>query len=129
PPGDLYVFVAVKKHELFQRDGQSLHLRVPISFVQAALGAQLQIPTLDGEQNVDIKAGTQPGEQLVLEKLGVPRLDGSGRGPLIITLDVKIPRKLNAKQRELLEAYAAESGESVKAKKEGLFSKLKSKSK
>ncbi len=126
PPGDLYVFLAVQDHPRLLRDGVHLRLVAPISYVQAALGTELSIETLEETVQVDIAAGTQPNDEIVVKGAGVPVLDGSGRGDLIVTVKVEIPRKAKGRERELLEALAEETGSRVKAKSKGLFKKLKS---
>ena len=124
PPGDLYVVIHVRPHERFQRDGIHLFLSQSISFAQAALGAEIEIKTLDGEETLQVKAGTQPGADLIIEGAGVPMIEGQGRGHLVVKLDVEIPAKLSKRQRELLEEFATESGIPF-SPKEGFFSKLK----
>jgi molecular chaperone DnaJ len=112
PPGDLFVVIHVKEHDFFKREGDHLLCEVPISFVQAALGGTLSIPVLgeEGSQDLDIPSGTQPGEILSLPGFGMPSLQRKRRGNLFVKLSVKIPKKLNAEQKELLEAFAASEG-------------------
>ncbi|MFU8802365.1 MAG: molecular chaperone DnaJ [Bradymonadaceae bacterium] len=126
PEGDLYVFLFVQPSEVFERDGADLHLKTSISFVQAALGCEVDVPTLGQEETITIKAGTQHGDILVLKNEGIARLQGSGRGNIIVHVEVDIPDKLSPRQREILEEYAEESGISV-SKKNGFFGKLKEK--
>lgn len=107
PPGDLYVFIRVKPHDFFQRDNLEVFCQVPISFVQAALGDEIQIPTLDGEENLKIPRGTQPGDIFKLRGQGIPSLrDYNMRGDQIIQVIVKIPTSLNSKQEQLLKNFA-----------------------
>ncbi len=106
PPGDLYVFLYVEPHEYFHRDGYDVHLRLPVSMTQAALGCRIEVPTIHGKSELDIPAGTQPGDTLVIEGEGIPRLRGGGRGDMIVEIEVRVPKKLSAKQRELLEEFA-----------------------
>jgi len=120
PPGDLYVVVRVEPHDLFVRDGADLHLEQEISAFVAALGAELEVPTLDGSEKMKVAAGAQPGDAVVLRGKGLPRLRRSGRGDLVVHLKVTVPRKLSAKQRELLQALVAEGGE-----KAGVFRKVR----
>jgi len=117
PPGDLFVVIYVKEHAFFKREGDHLLCDVPISFVQAALGGTISIPVLgkEGSHNLDIPSGTQPGEILSLSGFGMPSLQRKRRGDLFVKLTVKIPKKLTANQKELLEAFAA----SVSVKKNG----------
>jgi len=101
--GDLYVFLSVKDHPVFERQEVDLHCTVPVNIAQAALGTELEIQTLDGDQTVRIPEGTQHGERLRLKGLGVPRLNGSGRGDLWVHVLVKVPKKLTRDQKKLFE--------------------------
>ena len=113
-PGSLYVAVHVAPHPVLKRDGTELYYEAQVSIAQAALGTTLRVPTVDGDEEVDIKPGTQPDTEIRLRGKGVPHLRRPGsRGDLHVLVDVEVPRKLSKKQRELLEAYARESGESV----------------
>lgn len=105
PPGDLYVQIRVQPHEIFDRDGTTLFVRVPVHFVEAILGADIEIPTLDGFETVRIEAGTQPGATLRLPGKGVPSLRTGVRGDLVVEIDVKIPRRINEHQKRLLEEF------------------------
>ena len=106
PPGDLYVFLYVEPHEYFQRQGVDVVCQVPISFIQAALGADIKVRTLEGEADLNIKKGTQPGDIVTLPNQGIPSLRGNGRGDQIIQLMVKTPTNLSKKQEALLEEFA-----------------------
>ncbi len=124
PAGSLYVAVHVAPHASLKRDGTELYYEAKVSIAQAALGTKLTVPTVDGDEEVEIKAGTQPDTEIRLRGKGVPHLRRSGaRGDLHVLVDVEVPRKLSRKQRELLEAYARESGESV-AGAGGILDKL-----
>jgi molecular chaperone DnaJ len=107
-PGDLYIVVHVRAHEFFQRAGDDLLLSLPISFTQAALGSMLSIPTLNGNKEVQIPAGTQPGEVISLRGEGFPHLKGYGKGDLKIEIKVVVPRHLTDRQRDLLEKLATD---------------------
>ena len=109
-PGDLYVFLGVKPHPIFQRNEFDLHMPLGISFVEAALGARLTIPTLEEEQVITLDPGAQPGQELILRGAGVPRIHGDGRGDLIVHLRVHIPTSLDDTQIELLRKFADHSG-------------------
>jgi molecular chaperone DnaJ len=112
--GSLYVAVHVAPHPSLKRDGTELYYEASISIAQAALGTTLMVPTVEGSEDVEIKPGTQPDTEIRLRGKGVPHLRRSGsRGDLHVLIDVEIPRKLTKKQRELLEAFARESGDSV----------------
>ncbi|MBI9076723.1 MAG: molecular chaperone DnaJ [Desulfatibacillum sp.] len=106
PPGDLYVFLFVEAHEFFQRQGNDVVCQIPISFVQAALGADIKVKTLEGEADLKIKKGTQPGDIVTLNRAGIPSLRGNGRGDQIIQIMVKTPTNLSKKQEALLEEFA-----------------------
>lgn len=105
-PGDLYVFLYVEPHDFFQRQGNDVVCQVPISFVQAALGATIQVRTLEGETSLKIKKGTQPGDLATLPELGIPSLRGNGRGDQVIQFLVKTPTNLSKKQESLLQEFA-----------------------
>lgn len=126
PPGDLYIFIHVRRHPVFEREGTTLITRVPISFTTAALGGQIEIPGLDGETNaIDIPAGIQTGKQLRRRGAGMPVLQGRGRGDLVIEIMVETPTKLSAKQKDLLrELQATETGEECPQSR-GFFDRLK----
>lgn len=129
PPGNLYVVITVEPHEIFQRDGHDIILDMSINMVQAALGDTISVPTVDGEEDVEIKAGTQPGMIMKMRGKGVPKLrrDGTtaGRGDQIIRLTVDIPTKLSDRQRELLRELGDSFGTEVKPKTgKGLFERV-----
>ena len=114
PPGSLYVAVHVSPHPTLKRDGTELYFDASVSIAQAALGTTLTVPTVEGEEDVEVKPGTQPGTEIRLRGRGVPHLRRTGvRGDLHVLVDVEVPTRLSNKQRELLEAYAEESGEAV----------------
>jgi molecular chaperone DnaJ len=126
PPGDLYIFLHVKRHALFEREGTTLFARAPISFTTAALGGKLTIPGLDGKNHeITIPTGIQSGKQLRQRGAGMPVLQGRGHGDLVIEVEVETPTKLSTRQRELLEMFReTETGDECPASK-GFFSKLK----
>ena len=103
PPGDLYVVLHVKEHPFFEREGNDLHCVIPISYAQAALGAEISVPTLEGEQVLKVPDGTQSGTTLRIRGKGVPVLSGHGKGDLFVEVRVQTPSKLNKRQRELLQ--------------------------
>jgi molecular chaperone DnaJ len=102
PPGDLYVVLHVKEHPFFEREGNDLHCVIPISFSQAAMGAELVVPTLEGDHLLKMPEGTQSGTTLRVRGKGVPILNGHGKGDLFVEVRVQTPSKLNKRQRELL---------------------------
>jgi molecular chaperone DnaJ len=102
PPGDLYVVLHLKEHPFFERQSNDLHCVIPISFTQAAMGAEITVPTLEGEQVLKVPEGTQSGTTLRIRGKGVPVLNGHGKGDLFVEVRVQTPGKLNKRQRELL---------------------------
>lgn len=126
PAGDLYIFLHVARHSLFEREGTTLFARAPISFTTAALGGSLSIPGLDGTTHeVRIPAGIQSGKQLRQRGAGMPVLQGRGQGDLVIQIEVETPTKLSTRQRELLELFReTETGDECPAS-QGFFAKLK----
>jgi molecular chaperone DnaJ len=110
PAGDLFVTLAVKAHKLFERSGNDIVLELPLNIAQASLGAELQIPTIDGETELDIPAGTQNGELFRIRGKGAPFLRGNGRGDQIVVTKVVVPTKLSDKQRDLLRQLETEFG-------------------
>lgn len=124
--GDLYVHLRVAGHDRYVREQDDLVTEVPVSFAQAALGTRLDLPTLDGDEELSIPAGTQPGHEFVLRGRGVPRLQGRGRGDLRVIVRVEIPTKLTDPETELLRDYARGRGEEVGEAGPGLFSRIKS---
>jgi molecular chaperone DnaJ len=104
--GDLYVYMTVRKHALFRRDGLDIHVDVPISFATAALGAEIGVPGLDGEQRLQVTTGTQTGSLFRLRGHGMPAVRGGTRGDLLVTVHVAVPTKLGKREREILEEYA-----------------------
>ena len=123
--GDLYVTVYVKEHKMFQRDGQDIMLEMPISFVQATLGASLTVPTVDGKVEYEIPEGTQTGTVFRLRGKGVPNLNGRGRGDQYVKVNVEIPKNLNHEQKELLRKFEESTGDSCYAQRKGFFKKMK----
>ncbi|HXW84161.1 MAG TPA: molecular chaperone DnaJ [Candidatus Binataceae bacterium] len=113
PQGDLYVVIHVKEHELFVRQDNDIVIEVPISFPQAALGGEIEVPTLDGKASIKIPAATQSGKILRLKGKGIVDLHGYGRGDQLIRVVVETPRSLTARQRELLEEFAQLDGKAV----------------
>jgi molecular chaperone DnaJ len=105
-PGDLYVRIHVEEHEFFKREEDDIICHVPVSFVDAALGVTLEIPTLEGPEKLDIPQGTQPGEVLRLRGRGIPSLRGRGRGDELVVVDVRIPTHLSKRQEQLLREFA-----------------------
>lgn len=122
PSGDLYVFIHVEPHETFKRENDDIYCEVPITFTQAALGAEIEVPTLEGTTTLKIPAGTQTGKVFTIESVGIPHLRGQGRGDEYVRVVVKIPTQLTERQEELLREFAQISGDQVAPpKKPGFF--------
>ncbi|MDD3620088.1 MAG: molecular chaperone DnaJ [Desulfobulbaceae bacterium] len=121
PSGDLYVVIYVRPHEYFQREGQNIYLRYPVSMVKAALGCEVEVPTIHGSAKLKIPAGTQPGEHFTLKHQGVAGLRGKSPGDMIVEVQVQTPTKLTKQQKTLLREFAEQSSES---QEEGFFSRL-----
>ncbi|NLY89056.1 MAG: molecular chaperone DnaJ [Firmicutes bacterium] len=124
PPGDLFVYLTVRPHPLFQREGDNIILEQPISFVRAVLGGVIEIPTLEGTSELKIPGGTQTGTVFRLRGQGVPRLHGHGRGDQLVQVKIQIPTKLNTAQREAVHNLAAAFGEEIPEDK-GFFGKVR----
>lgn len=125
PNGDLYIYINVAEDPIFKRSGNNIYLTVPISFTEAALGAEIEVPTLEGITNYTIEPGTQTGTEFRLRNMGVPNVKGYGRGDLFFNVEVKVPTKLTDKQKQLLRDFAKETGENIREHKKGFFDKVK----
>ncbi len=126
PPGDLFVVIHVRKHEFFTREREHLFCEVPISFVQAALGGTLEIPVLGDEdaEELAVPKGTQPGDVLTLQGAGMPAIRGQRRGDLFVKVNVRVPKRLNQRQKELLQEFAELEGEKVTQKAKSFWKKI-----
>jgi molecular chaperone DnaJ len=127
PPGDLYIFLSIGAHPIFQRDAHDLYCRVPIGIATAALGGEIEVPTISGESaRIAIPEGAQTGHQFKLRGRGMPALKSNGhRGDLFVEVRVETPVKLSKKQKELLRAFEAESREGSNPDTESFFAKMK----
>lgn len=125
PPGDLYVVISVREHAFFTRQGYEVICDMPVSITQAALGAKVTVPTLDGKVELAIPAGTQHGRIFRLRNKGIPHLHGEGRGDQHVHVTVEVPRHLTKRQRELLEELARDLGESQSPKSHSFLDKVK----
>jgi molecular chaperone DnaJ len=123
--GDVYVLVRVKHDPRFAREGDDIFSQVDLTMTEAALGARVTVPTLDGETELEFEPGTQPGEVHVLDRRGMPVLHGSGRGDHRILVNVVMPRRLDPEQRKLLEDFSASADEETYAQDEGFFQRLR----
>lgn len=125
PPGDCYCFVTVKEHPLFKRDGPHLLCQVPIGYAQAALGAQIDVPTLDGRQELDIPRGTQSGDVFKLAGQGMPVPRRRGRGDLLVQVFIEVPKRLTAEHERILRELAEMENAHVSPQRKSFFSKVK----
>ncbi|MFT3728542.1 MAG: molecular chaperone DnaJ [Terricaulis sp.] len=126
PAGDLYIFLSVKPHQLFERHGMDLFCRAPAPMTKAALGGEMEIPTIEGERaKITIPSGAQTGRRFRVKGKGMPRLNGRDRGDLHVELVVETPVNLSAKQRKLLEEFAKECGEEAHPQTQGFFDTVK----
>jgi len=121
PQGNLYLVIAVKPHQFFKRRENDLLLNLDINVAQAVLGAEIEVPTVDGKDKLRIPAGTQPGKVFTLKSRGVPHLRKNGRGDELVIVNVEIPAKLTKEQRELFEQLATTLGTTVKPKEKGFL--------
>ncbi len=124
PPGDLYVVLKVGEHSLFERHEFDLHCTIPVSVPQAVLGCEVQLETFDGVETIEVAAGTQPNARIRLRGKGVPRVNSSGRGDLIVHIEVRIPEKLTKEQRRLFEQLQDTLPTDNKPREKGLFEKV-----
>lgn len=121
PSGDLYVVIHVTEHDVFNREGENLYYTAEVPFTLAALGGEVEIPTMVSKAKLQVPPGTQPGTVFRMGSLGMPRLNGRGNGDIYVTLKVVVPRKLSAEQRQILKRF----GELEEEKGKGFFSRLK----
>ncbi|MGH9649925.1 MAG: DnaJ C-terminal domain-containing protein, partial [Terriglobales bacterium] len=123
--GDLYMVLSVKEHPFFDRDGQDLHCVIPISFTQAALGAELMVPGLDGDHKLKVPESTQTGATFRIRSKGLPEVNGHGRGDLFVHVRVQTPTRLSKRQRELMQHLEASGKVENRPERSGLFDKVK----
>ena len=124
PAGDLLITIIMRPHAVFERDGNSILMEQNISFAQAVLGAEVEVPTLDGKVKLTIPEGTQPGAVFRLRGKGVPYLRGSGRGDQFVSVNITVPKNLNSHQKDALRTFAESMGEEH-VKSGGIFGKKK----
>lgn len=125
PPGDLYIFIHVRPHKMFKRHNNDLHYELPLDFVHAALGTEMEVPTLDGKAKLRIPEGTQPGAVFRLKGKGIPNVRGFGKGDQLVTVKLEVPRRLNAHQKSILREFAKAGGVEVKEEDKGFFNRVK----
>ena len=125
PAGDLIITVSVKRHSLFERDGYNIYCEIPLTVAEATLGAEIDVPTLEGNVKYTVPEGTQPGTSFSLKGKGIPYVNNSSRkGDLIFTVNVEIPKSLSEKQKEHMRAFADACGDSNYTKKSGFFKRI-----
>ena len=125
PAGDLIIMVSVRNHSIFERDGYNIYCEVPLTVAEATLGAEIDVPTLEGNTKYNIPEGTQPGTRFTLRSKGIPYVNGNGRrGDLIFRVAVEIPKGLTDKQKDAMKAFAESCGESNYAKHKQFFKKI-----
>jgi molecular chaperone DnaJ len=125
PRGDLYVVIHIKEHKIFQREDDNLYCEVPIPFSSAALGGEVDVPTLEGKANLKVPAGTQSGQIFKLRGKGIVNVNGRERGDLLARLIVEVPTRLNAEQRQKLEEFAGLCGEENTPMRKSFFERAK----
>lgn len=125
PAGDLFISIRVKPHPIFKRQGNDINCDIPITFTQAALGAEIEVPTLDGKEKCVVPEGTQTGSVFKLKGKGIPFLRGGGRGDQYVKVNIEVPKKLNEKQKEVLRQFAELVGDEVHEQRKGFFDKMK----
>jgi molecular chaperone DnaJ len=126
PRGNVYVLLDVDSHEFFEREEDDLHLQLNINFAQAALGDEIEVPTLEGTTHkLSLKAGTQSGEIIVLRQKGIQHLRGNGRGDMFVHVQVETPKKLSSEQKKLLQQLADTMEDSDEGGGKGLFARVK----
>jgi len=125
PAGDLYISIRVRPHPLFQRQGNDVICEIPITFVQASLGAELEVPTLDGKVRYTIPEGTQTGTIFRLKGKGIPYIRGNGRGDQYVKVHVEVPKKLNERQKAALRQFAELCGDDIHEQRKSFFNKMK----
>lgn len=125
PSGDLYVYLYVKPHKFFERDGTTILCEVPINIVQATLGAEIKVPTLDGQVTMKVPEGTQPGRVMRLKGKGIPSLRGGSRGDQLVRMKVVVPTRLTEKQKDALQKFADISKDNINPEEKSFLNKVK----
>ena len=125
PAGDIFVTVNVTPHEIFKRRGQDVMVELPVTFVQAALGAELEAPSIDGKISYNMPEGTQPDRVFRIRGMGIPNLNGRGRGDQFIKVKIEIPRNLTREQKDILRQFDETAGDAQFGEKKGFFEKMK----
>ena len=125
-PGDLFIEVSVRPHAIFRRDGNDIKCDIPITFAEAALGATINVPTLEGDPvNFDIPEGTQSGTSFTVKGRGIPNISGRGRGNIVFRVIVEVPKSLTAEQKDALRKFSDLCGNSNYSKRSSFFDKFR----
>ena len=124
PAGDLNIIVSVRPHAVFEREGYDLYCEVPITYTEATLGAEIEIPTLEGKEKYTVPEGTQTGTTFTLKQKGIKYVNGKGRGNLYVTVNVEVPKNLSEEQKELLRRFADSCGENNYTKRTKFFKRF-----
>ena len=127
PSGDLVLNINVRSHSLFKRDGFDVHCEIPVTYAEAVLGAEITVPTIDGDVKYNISEGTQTGTVFRLKGKGIQKLQRSDRGNQYVKINVEVPKNLTKKQKDLLKAFEESLNEKNYAKRQSFFEKLKKK--
>ena len=127
PAGDLLLVVNVRPHPIFTRKGNDVWCEIPLTFTQAALGAEITVPTLDGDVSYSVHEGTQPGDVFKLKGKGIEKLGGRGRGDQFVKVTIEVPKNLSKEQKEILQSFEATANEKNYAKRKSFFDKIKDK--
>jgi len=125
PSGDLYITMRVKPHPIFERKGTDVICEIPITFIHAALGAEIEVPTIDGKVKYTIPEGTQTGSIFRLRGKGIPHIRGGGRGDQYVKVYIDVPKKLNEKQKAILREFDESSGDDIHDQRKTFFEKMK----
>lgn len=125
PAGDVHVYVNVRPHQIFDRRGDDVWCELPITFAQAAMGAEVVVPTIDGKVSYNVHEGTQPGDVFKLKGKGIPHINGRGRGDQYVKVTIEVPKNLNAKQKEILKQFEGATTDKNYAKRRGFFDVIK----
>lgn len=125
PPGNLYLMIQVRRHKYFKRRDNDILLDLDINIAQATLGAEVEVPTVEGKASLKIPTGIQPGKVLRMRGMGVPHIRGKGRGDQLVIINVNVPKRLSAEQRDLFEQLAESLGSEVKPQESGFFDRLR----
>ena len=125
PSGDLHVYVNVRPHPIFERRGDDVWCEMPITFSQAALGAEVTVPTIDGRVSYQVREGTQPGDVFKLKGKGIPHINGRGRGDQYVRVNIEVPKNLSEKQKKLLREFEETSTDENQVKRKSFWDKVK----